>query len=78
MKLLRWITDNLFNLLLLIIMINIVAGIIIDTFGELREELANYINDLNTYCFICGYDKETIEKESTNQINFRYHIYVKN
>jgi hypothetical protein len=47
-------------------MINILLGIIIDTFGSLREDLANYTEDLTKYCFICGYDKETIEKESTN------------
>lgn len=66
MIVLRWVFDNLFNILLLIILINIVAGIIIDTFGSLREELSVYKEDLENICFICGYDKETIEKESSN------------
>jgi inositol 1,4,5-triphosphate receptor type 1/inositol 1,4,5-triphosphate receptor type 3 len=62
----RFIFDNTFNMLLLIIMLNIVAGIIIDTFGSLREELDIYTKDLENLCFICGFDKETIEKESNN------------
>ena len=38
----RFFFDNIFFILFLIIMINIVAGIIIDTFGTLREELNEY------------------------------------
>ena len=75
-KILRFFFDNLYNALLLIIMLNILSGIIIDTFGSLREELSTYTNDLTSFCFICGYDKETIEKESTNQISFNYHLKV--
>ena len=74
----RFVFDNLFNMMLLIILMNIVLGIIIDTFGSLREELDDYEKDLSNYCFICGFDKETIEKESTNQRGFRYHIKVNN
>lgn len=38
-KILRFFFDNIYNALLLIIMLNILSGIIIDTFGSLREEL---------------------------------------
>lgn len=58
----------------MIIMINIVSGIIIDTFGTLREELNKFNFDLENYCFICGFDKETIEKASRNQKGFLFHI----
>jgi inositol 1,4,5-triphosphate receptor type 1/inositol 1,4,5-triphosphate receptor type 3 len=47
-------------------MINIISGIIIDTFGTLRDSLGKYTYDLENYCFICGFDKETIEKSSKN------------
>ena len=60
----RFFFDNIYYILLMIIMINIVAGIIIDTFGTLREELNKYNYDLQNYCFICGFDAETIEKSS--------------
>jgi len=39
---LRFFFDNVYFILLMIIMINIVSGIIIDTFGTLREDLNNY------------------------------------
>jgi inositol 1,4,5-triphosphate receptor type 1/inositol 1,4,5-triphosphate receptor type 3 len=35
-------------------MLNIVAGIIIDTFGSLREEESNKLSDMVEVCFICG------------------------
>jgi len=34
---LRFVFDNLYNMILMIVMINIVSGIIIDTFSEMRE-----------------------------------------
>lgn len=38
-------------------MINIVAGIIIDTFGSLREEENSKQSDIKDKCFICGNEK---------------------
>jgi inositol 1,4,5-triphosphate receptor type 1/inositol 1,4,5-triphosphate receptor type 3 len=35
-------------------MVNIVAGIIIDTFGSLREEENDKLIDKTENCFICG------------------------
>jgi hypothetical protein len=70
----RFFFDNLYYILLMIIMINIVSGIIIDRFGTLREDLAKYTFDLDNYCFICGFDKEIIEKLSKSQKGFRDHI----
>ena len=60
----RFFYDNVQYILIMIIMLNIVSGIIIDTFGTLREELKKFNHDLINNCFICGYDKETIGKSS--------------
>lgn len=60
----RFFFDNIYYMLIMIIMINIVSGIIIDTFGTLRSELNEFNLDLINFCFICGFDKETIEKSS--------------
>ena len=38
-------------------MINIVSGIIIDTFGSLREEENAKTSDIQDICFICGLEK---------------------
>lgn len=70
--LIRFFFDNVYFIILMIIMINIVAGIIIDTFGSLREELLNYTFDLGNYCFICGFDAETIDKNSEGKGGFKY------
>lgn len=35
--LIRYTFDNLYQILLMVVMVNIVSGIIIDTFGTLRE-----------------------------------------
>lgn len=50
----RFFYDELSNIILGVIMLNIVAGIIIDTFGSLREEESNKLQDMVEVCFICG------------------------
>ena len=72
--LLRFAFDNIFFFVLMVIMINIVAGIIIDQFGILREELKDLNYDMLTNCFICGFSSEVIEKNSTKSTGFIYHI----
>ena len=68
---LRFLFDDLFNIIIMIIMMNIIQGIIIDTFAVLREESERNTADRETKCFICGKDKEYIER-CTNR-PFRYH-----
>ena len=38
-------------------MVNIVAGIIIDTFGDLRDKEQEKKKDIEEKCFICGIEK---------------------
>jgi len=63
----RFVFDNLYFLLVMIIMINIVAGIIIDNFGTLREEEKEFRFDIQNICFVCGHDRETLEKANDAQ-----------
>lgn len=67
----RFMFDDLFNIIIMIIMLNIIQGIIIDTFALLREESDKNTLDRETKCFICGREKEYIER-CTNR-PFRYH-----
>ena len=54
--------DNMYQIVVKIIMVNICAGIIIDTFGNLRE-LDNQKNkDIKDKCFICGLEKYVLFK----------------
>lgn len=39
------------------ILLNIFSGIIIDTFGELRDDMNYRMYDLNNNCHICGLNK---------------------
>lgn len=43
----------------------------IDKFAELRDQKQNIENDKNNFCFICGIDKSTLEK---NDEQFEDHI----
>ena len=52
-------------------MLNIVFGIIIDTFKELRIKEHKKEHDRNEVCFICGVSKDSLEKE---RANFKQHV----
>jgi len=70
----RFIFDNLSNIVLVIIMVNIVAGIIIDTFGSLREAEGEKNRDIEDKCFICGNLKTTFDRKSDTKSGFKQHI----
>eukprot|EP00828_Plagiopyla_frontata_P005103 TRINITY_DN11995_c0_g2_i1.p3 TRINITY_DN11995_c0_g2~~TRINITY_DN11995_c0_g2_i1.p3 ORF type:complete len:204 (-),score=44.84 TRINITY_DN11995_c0_g2_i1:66-677(-) len=70
----RFFFDNIENYLIVIIMINIVAGIIIDEFGNLRVLENNKNSDIQDICFICGHQRETFDKKADSQGGFASHI----
>ena len=52
-------------------MLNMVFGIIIDTFRELRKKAAVVELDIANICFICGAKKNELEKSN---INYENHV----
>ena len=50
-----------FYIIINILFINIIFGIIIDTFGELRDMRKELIKDVEEKCFICGVDSYDFE-----------------
>ena len=54
---LRVLYDFGFKFLVPIIMLSIVKGIIVDTFGALREKDQDTTQDMESRCFICGLEK---------------------
>lgn len=50
----RSIYDLTFFLLIVTILLNIIFGIIIDTFAQLREISKNRDYDQKNFCFICN------------------------
>ncbi|KAM3129288.1 hypothetical protein pb186bvf_018575 [Paramecium bursaria] len=70
----RFIFDQTNNIILVIIMISIASGIIIDTFGQLREEENAMQSDINEKCFICGLENIRFERSSEGSGGFVGHI----
>lgn len=57
----RQVFDLLFFIIVTIILLNIIFGIIIDTFGELRDKRKKIEEDINNICIICGKEKFEFE-----------------
>ena len=53
------------------IMGNVTFGLIVDTFGALRDETYKYENDRENICFICQISRD---KCLLNNINYEKHI----
>jgi hypothetical protein len=70
----RYILDLLFFLLVLIVLLNIIFGIIIDTFGELRAKKLERQRDTVDKCFTCGIDKQIFDRASKVPNGFKIHI----
>ena len=68
----RFFYDDLFLIGIVIIMMNIVFGLILDTFTVLREIQEESTDDRENKCFICGMQREDIERLSGRPYN--YHI----
>ena len=68
----RWFWDFTF-FMMCFTMWNVIKGIVIDTFVELRTELAARIEDTTQKCFICGIEKLTFTKALSREA-FDRHI----
>jgi hypothetical protein len=67
----RFFFDLSFFVLIIIILLNVIFGIIIDTFAAMREVTDSKANDMKTVCFICGNDRPTMDR---NGSGFDNHI----
>jgi len=67
----RFIYDLTFFILIIMIMGNVTFGLIVDTFGALRDETYKYENDRENICFICQISRD---KCLLNNINYEKHI----
>uniref|UniRef100_A0A8C4LXU1 Inositol 1,4,5-trisphosphate receptor n=1 Tax=Equus asinus TaxID=9793 RepID=A0A8C4LXU1_EQUAS len=56
----RVIYDLLFFFMVIIIVLNLIFGVIIDTFADLRSEKQKKEEILKTTCFICGTSKKVV------------------
>ena len=58
----RIIFDLLFFIVVNTILLNIVFGIIVDTFSQLRDEKCEQEKDMKNYCFICGLENYVFDR----------------
>jgi inositol 1,4,5-triphosphate receptor type 1 len=66
--------DILFFIVITTILLNIIFGIIIDTFSALRAEKDWRAHVTENYCFICGIEKVTFDRAEGNSEGFANHI----
>ena len=57
----RLFFDLAFQIIITMVFLNVVFGIIIDAFGDLRDERTSVDQDVNNNCLICGRDRSTID-----------------
>ena len=70
-----WI-DNLFAIIDLMLVLQMVCGIITDSYISQKNEKDKFINNKNKICFICGLGKPELIKYYENEQGFEEHIKV--
>ncbi|XP_034023350.1 inositol 1,4,5-trisphosphate receptor type 1-like [Thalassophryne amazonica] len=69
----RVIYDLLFFFMVIIIVLNLIFGVIIDTFADLRSEKQKKEEILKTTCFICGLERDKFDNKT---VTFEEHIKI--
>lgn len=72
---LRLFFDISFFIIVIIILLNIIFGIIVDTFAQLRDERREIENDIENVCFVCGKEKHEFELRGSG---WNKHIQIEN
>ncbi|KAK2568121.1 Inositol 1 [Acropora cervicornis] len=67
----RVVYDLLFFFIVIIIVLNLIFGVIIDTFADLRSEKQNKEEILKNTCFICGLDRSAFDNKT---VSFDEHV----
>jgi hypothetical protein len=65
----RWVSDMLFYVSIILLVLNMINGIIITTFSSIREENDNKEEDINNKCFICSLDRVEFEKRKVSFVD---------
>ena len=63
--------DLLFFFIVIIIVLNLIFGVIIDTFADLRSEKQTKEEILKNSCFICGLNRADFDNRT---VTFEHHI----
>lgn len=69
----RYILDMVFYITVILLLMNMINGVIVSTFSQIREESESKEDDMNNKCFVCSIEKVEFEKR---KINFDEHLKV--
>ena len=76
--LLTWVWRSIFDfsffVVLIVILLNIIFGIIIDTFSDLRGQKAEHDETFATHCFICNLPAATFDRETARGYKYHYKV----
>ena len=72
----RLFLDLAFFVVVIVILLNVIFGIIIDTFSSLRVDKLARVKDTLEICFICGINKQVFDRASDEPEGFKTHIKV--
>jgi inositol 1,4,5-triphosphate receptor type 1 len=70
----RFWLDNIFAIIVVMLILQMLAGIIVDNFSALRERQQIVNEDKFNICFICGLHKNKLNKLYSNEDGFSEHI----
>ena len=66
----RWTTDLIFYITVILLLLNMINGVIVSTFSQIRETSSQKEEDIEEKCFICNKEKKEFEKR---KIDFNNH-----
>jgi hypothetical protein len=72
----QWISDTTYFLIMIVMLLNIIFGIIIDTFSSLRANKNERLEDTEQVCFICGIGKQVFDRASDEPDGFKNHVKI--
>ncbi len=67
----RYVSDLAFFITVILLLLNMINGVIVSTFSQIREESNQKEEDINNKCFICNIDRMEFEKR---KIDFNWHL----
>ena len=70
----RYILDISYTIIMVWLVWQMVTGLIVDTFDSLRGDREELEEDMETICFICGLNREKIEKYYIGKEGFEKHL----
>ena len=67
----RWVHDMIFFIIVSLLLLNMINGVIVTTFSQIREDSSKKEDDENNICFICSIPRYEVEKQG---LSFEEHL----